>query len=420
MTIRIPHCIRALALVGTLVVPLPLASTAAAAPPQGSLLADFVLPANTGFGVAFDGRHVFWLDENGDRLHRSTPQGVMAASIPISGCTAEVISWDPIRQVFWSARGTVISQITMTGACTSRFDVADKLIGDCGGDSCSAIVDGLDYDPATDSLWYSPVETVRIYHFTPDGMPADPSYLDVDRTPNHISQECGFSANSGVASGAGGILFLSVDGCAKVFQFSQAGTKLGAFDVVGGSHRDMECDALSFAAQDSDAVWIKDGVDGHLRAFAVTRGSCAAAPPPPPPPMTDGRMTGGGSVLDAGRLRTTHGFTLQCDPNRAPQRLQINWGKGQRFHLERLVSADCSDTPAINPAPPGAGFDRYAGSGRGRLNGRPGASATWVFTDAGEPGVNDHAEITVRNADGEVVLDVAGRLSHGNHQSHRP
>ena len=56
--------------------------------------------------------------------------------------------------------------------------------------------------------------------------------------------------------------------------------------------------------------------------------------------------------------------------------------------------------------------------GVGRYDGAPGATAELIFTDAGEPGRSrDFAAIRIRNAAGQVVLDVAGTLDQGNYQA---
>ena len=63
-------------------------------------------------------------------------------------------------------------------------------------------------------------------------------------------------------------------------------------------------------------------------------------------------------------------------------------------------------------------IDTYRGSGTGRYNGVAGATVEFLFSDAGEPGVNDFAQTTVKDAGGNVVLDVQGKLKNGNHQAH--
>jgi uncharacterized repeat protein (TIGR01451 family) len=136
------------------------------------------------------------------------------------------------------------------------------------------------------------------------------------------------------------------------------------------------------------------------------------------PSVIEGRMTGGGSVIN-GRLRVTYGFELHCDASQMPNNLQVNWGKGNKFHLESLTSISCSDDPTVNEAPPVAGFDTYNGTGTGRYNGVSGATATWTFTDAGEPGKNDTTKIVIKDAIGNTVLAVYGTLQSGNHQSHK-
>lgn len=134
-------------------------------------------------------------------------------------------------------------------------------------------------------------------------------------------------------------------------------------------------------------------------------------------PSDKGRMTGGGKFTD-GHTTVTHGFVLHCDADRSPNNLQVNWD-GNRFHLEDLTFAACSDDQTIDPGHPEADFDTYDGKGTGRYNGASGATAEWRFTDAGEPGGNDSARILIRDAEGTVVLDVPETtLFNGNHQAH--
>lgn len=139
------------------------------------------------------------------------------------------------------------------------------------------------------------------------------------------------------------------------------------------------------------------------------------------PELIEGRMTGGGSVFNAS-MRVTQGFELNCNASKVPNDLQINWGKNNKFHLESLSTASCSNDATIDEAPPVAGFDTYEGTGTGRYNGMPG-SAHWIFTDAGEPGKSDTALIHIWDnptMSGAPVLSASGNLTNGNHQAHNP
>ena len=134
-------------------------------------------------------------------------------------------------------------------------------------------------------------------------------------------------------------------------------------------------------------------------------------------PIT-GRMTGGGRI-GAGLDRVTHGFQLHCDLQGPSDNLQINWGRGNSFHLEELLSVTCSDAPSIEEGQPPAGFDTMTGMARGRYNGESGATVEYTFTDAGEPGRDDFMSVIIRDSSGEVVLEASGTLRGGNHQAHR-
>ncbi len=144
---------------------------------------------------------------------------------------------------------------------------------------------------------------------------------------------------------------------------------------------------------------------------------------PEVPQLVPGRMTGGGSVFTIDGARVTRGFQIHCDL-REPNNLEVNWPGGNRFHLTELTSAVCTDSPVIDQLPRSAPFDTFKGTGVGRYKGDDGATIEFEFTDAGEPGVNDTASITVKDSDGNVVLDVPGGplpgfLDRGNIQAHK-
>ncbi|MBI3282629.1 hypothetical protein HYZ70_00960 [Candidatus Curtissbacteria bacterium] len=136
----------------------------------------------------------------------------------------------------------------------------------------------------------------------------------------------------------------------------------------------------------------------------------------------EGRMTGGGTVLGKALVglptEVKHGFELHCTAADLPNRLEVNWGKGNKFHLETLTHSVCLDNPAFGPNPPAAGFDTYVGRGTGRYNGVPGATAKWIFTDHGEPGKSDTARLVIKDVGGTTVVDIIGTLKVGNHQAH--
>lgn len=392
---------------------------ALAQPAEGTLLRTLTIPGSSGVGVGFDGINLYWLDFGGGTLHKITTSGALVADIPIVGCTATAISWDATRGIFWGASGTEISKITTAGVCTPWFNVAGFLPGDCSnGFGCLSLIDGINYDPFDDSIWYSPDASQRIYHYNippapiVGALPHTLPFFDVNVAPNDMVPQCGFNYSSGIATGVGNIMYAGADGCATVFKYDKTtGTKIGFFSIPAQRHEDQECDNITFASLGTDAMWDKDAFDNEIRAFAVPRGTCIAQG------VREGRMTGGGSVFtDA--VRVTHGFELHCNQTILPNNLEINWDGGNRFHLDSLATAFCFNDPAISPNPPAAGFDTFKGTGTGVLNGAPGATVEWTFTDAGEPGSKDSAKIVIKDFGGSIVLSVSGNLTRGNQQAH--
>jgi hypothetical protein len=136
------------------------------------------------------------------------------------------------------------------------------------------------------------------------------------------------------------------------------------------------------------------------------------------PVVKQGRMTGQGTI-DSVYGRSHHVFRNSiCNSSKFPD-LKVQW-EGNRFDLTAYSSPlMCLDTPA-DEGQPRAGFDTIVGQGTGVLNGVPGATARFRFTDAGEPGRNDTASITIADAGGNVVFEVTNEkiLVGGNHQAH--
>lgn len=164
-----------------------------------------------------------------------------------------------------------------------------------------------------------------------------------------------------------------------------------------------------------------EGYEAHGRLIkcGCEGGEEVPEEPEEPEVSLSGRMTGGGSIFAAGGVRVTHGFQLRCDSTDPRQNLQINWDRGNKFHLTSLSYVSCTDDPSIDPENPTAPFDTYSAIGEGRCNGVEGASVMFTFQDAGEPGVDDYAEIVIEGCPAGKDVTVSGLLRHGNHQAHR-
>ncbi|MGH2692695.1 MAG: hypothetical protein ACRDHM_09350 [Actinomycetota bacterium] len=151
------------------------------------------------------------------------------------------------------------------------------------------------------------------------------------------------------------------------------------------------------------------------------------------PPAVPKYMTGGGKIKcgsktmeikgDASGTFLTSGFELHCDTSE-PSNLVVQVHAkqaSQTFTLTSLTSANCFDSAAIDPNPPGATFDTFEGAGVGTLGNGPtaeDATIEFTFTDAGEPGDQDTASIKIFDSNGDLVFECSGTLDGGNHQAH--
>jgi hypothetical protein len=435
---------RLLALALTTALGLILANSAVAAP--GDKLQE-LFPADSSFGVtvAFDGEFLYYNNFNEAAIHRIRPDGTGNAVFPLIGPPGiNAFSYDSSRNSFWAADSsglgiwlipnpapTAISGTPVTGTLQFTIDPINDRPGDCdnGFFGCLNLIDGLAYDGATDTIWYSPDGSQRIYHYDTtmdtDGSailvsPPTNGYFDVNDSPNDMVAECGFNYSSGVAAGAND-LWLNADGCSRYFQYSKTGTKIASFPYDSTRAEDNECDNITFAPL--NAVWVRD-VDGRLAAFEQPI-ECKFGGGVSPP--TKARFTGGARLLatNPAGAEPQISVTLHCSTTSNPNRMEVNWkdpatGKEQRFHMTQMTSASCSDDPTITPNPPDASFDTHDGKGNGRLNGVLGATAEWRLQDAGERGTGvDRGNITIKNSSSTTVLQASGVTLDGDWQAHK-
>lgn len=385
------------------------------------------IPVCVGIGVAYDGNDILYTCASDPTIYKTDLTGANNGSIPTvdaggNSVSVDAIAWDSNENKLWGgdldgAGSCRIWSIDMaTGIATQRFTFTDPSpLARCS----VAFFDGITVDSVTDTIYASPDVHTHIRHFKKDGTPAANDPIDFETlTIGQCPWAQGFGAagcwNSGLAIGLDGNLFAGTANDGKIFQFNPTtpASLIGLFATVSGRDEDLECGPI---INGKETILSKQ-LEGPIDVLEAPEGTCQS--PVEPEPIT-GRMTGGGKI-PAGKvtLEGKHGFELHCDPTQGPNRLEVNWGKGNKFHLETLDSAVCSDDPAIGPNPPAAGFDTYVGKGTGRLNGVSGATAKWEFRDAGEPGKNDYATIVI-NDGVNPPYTFTGYLQNGNHQAHK-
>jgi hypothetical protein len=247
---------------------------------EGTVLS--VVPSHSdSWTVGFDGTYLYSVDlDVAQTLIQLDTQGNGIDEIGMSGCqvplssgVANVIAWDPVRQVFWGGLFGGVTQISPQQAspnCTFWFDAAPT-IGGGGGDTR-----GLAYDPTDDSLWYVEDGISTLWHFDIPSAPGDPILLG---SFNPVLPACAGKL-TGVATGASNVLYVTVAGCSEILRYDKGtGQPLAPASIpVSGpafGMQDLECDPVTFVGQDTDAVWIADRLSEELVAVAVAKGTCA-------------------------------------------------------------------------------------------------------------------------------------------------
>jgi hypothetical protein len=96
--------------------------------------------------------------------------------------------------------------------------------------------------------------------------------------------------------------------------------------------------------------------------------------------------------------------------NRDSDERHGGWG---RFHLTEASSARCINDPSVAGGLLGAGFDTLRGTGRGRLADGSAATIEYTLVNGGLPGRRDRVTLTVRDARGAVIFEIADTLTIG-------
>jgi hypothetical protein len=274
-----------------------------AAAAAGDLISDVIIPEPSpqriAPSVAFDGSHLYYTDHAGSILRRidvPAPGGPSAATgqvnVTITGAPSGIMSiaYDRGRDAFWAMGGDGLSVYLLrkTGVATLVFAVdpaTDRPFLHLGHFAHEV---KIAYDGTDDTIWYAPDATARIYHYHTFAdaqgtavLVAGTPFIDVVAPPNDMNAQCGYSQHNGVAVG-GAHLFVTVTGCPYYFEYTKTGTKVAWYqynpyahgaDGSGKPAQDIECDDVSYAVP---VFWVRDGFDGHIRAFEQPGiGSCA-------------------------------------------------------------------------------------------------------------------------------------------------
>jgi hypothetical protein len=180
----------------------------------------------------------------------------------------------------------------------------------------------------------------------------------------------------------GGVL---VSNLSVIARYNRDGSLIRLYDKAG-----EDCWTGLALEPDGRAFWASSSCNVNVTRFDLT---------------LDPHMFGGGVAVTVSGSQVNFGIDLHCGVSIQPNALQVVWGTGNTFMMNTMTSASCSGSP----------FNTHNGTGTGTLNGQAGAPAEWTFVDNGQPGVSkDTAQIVIKSASGETVLETSGKLIAGD------
>jgi len=138
------------------------------------------------------------------------------------------------------------------------------------------VCDGLTWDPSNDTIYMGTDVNDRIYHYSATGtllgtFPTQPLAVPAGYEGPNSCFKSGLSV-------VGGALFVGCNGEPNLFQLDKnTGVVIRSFTRPEGFRtEDLECDPVSFAALNKDALWSMNGLLGsnQLFAFEIPGGTC--------------------------------------------------------------------------------------------------------------------------------------------------
>ena len=194
------------------------------------------------------------------------------------------VTWDPNRGRVWGAHNQQVWLIEMGDPTESGDALATLQFNSTVGGS--NIVDGIAYDGADDTLYYSPDQVCCVYQFSlgTDFVPANPPLGTLMNTVTPKNSEGVEDGNiSGVAIGSDGSLYVGRPNANEIRQVDKVtGAFIAQFVALSASAwvEDLTCDPVTFAPK--EAILAKYAFNSLYEAFEVQQGTCPLAVEQPP------------------------------------------------------------------------------------------------------------------------------------------
>jgi hypothetical protein len=219
-------------------------------------LAVFTVPtgARLGFSIASDcSKTLYYTNRNFPTsliptLHVMENKNLIASIPTFDAATNETVrfaemAWDKGRGKLWAGtdvwNGDSVSPTQVylldptTGSATYQFTAVDT----------NKLPDGLAYDGTDDTIWMSPHDSTRIYHYQTNG-----TLINVISPKNIDGAELTIS---GVVVGVGDLLYVGKQASGQIFKVKKSdGSFISSFPAFGkpaDPHEGIKCDAKSFA-----------------------------------------------------------------------------------------------------------------------------------------------------------------------------
>jgi hypothetical protein len=140
--------------------------------------------------------------------------------------------------------------------------------------------DGIAWDTVANRIYQSPDVFHTIYRFGETGSNLGTLAVPVDCNPTSSGEGAPIVGGASGVSIAGENLYIGCSQDPEILRVNKdTGVVLERFGSPHVRSSDLECDPISFGAEQRDVLWTKGAFDDNLIAVEVARGTCGGAPP---------------------------------------------------------------------------------------------------------------------------------------------
>ncbi len=258
---------------------------ASAAP--GDLLKYVTVPVASssccGIGIDYDGTNILYTNYLTKTIYKTDYNGANLGSIPLINLDGSAFSGDGLNAIAYNFNNGMLYGGGWSSDNLYKTDLATGITTLVKADALSGytsynFIDGLAWDPTTNTFWMSDDVSVNVRHLDINGN-------DIGGFTGSAVAGLGLG-NSGLAVALDGTLWYGTNGSGQIYRLDTSTnppTNLGLFTSPGGRDEDMVCGPKYTKPGGTivETLLSKDAYNNQFAVIEVADGTCVSPAEPP-------------------------------------------------------------------------------------------------------------------------------------------